>query len=79
VQGDTQLHFLPGSGLAGEGISPRLSRDARFVAVRHNDGHARLWKLDATEPEVLVTEEQVYWIDFRPDSRQVAFSHFEPV
>jgi WD40 repeat protein/Tfp pilus assembly protein PilF len=77
VDGDVELHRLPGQGPAGEGHWPLLSRDARFVAVHHEDCHARLWKLDGTQPEVVLTEKEVFWMDFRPDSRQVGFSHLD--
>jgi WD40 repeat protein len=77
VDGDVELHRLPGQGPAGDGHWSLLSRDARFVAVHHEDCHARLWKLDGTRPEVVLTEKEVFWTDFRPDSRQVAFSHLD--
>jgi WD40 repeat protein len=77
VDGDVELHRLPGQGPAGEQHWPLLSRDARFVAVRHQDGRLRLWKLDGIRPEVLLEEKEVNWVDFRPDSRQVAFSHLD--
>jgi serine/threonine protein kinase/WD40 repeat protein/Tfp pilus assembly protein PilF len=75
VTGDVELHFLPDPGQPGLGAWPVLSRDARFVAVRQFDRRLRLWKLDGAKPQVLLTEKEVWWVDFRPDGQQVAFSH----
>jgi WD40 repeat protein len=75
VTGDVELHFLPDPGQPGLGAWPVLSRDARFVAVRQFDHRLRLWKLDGAKPQVLLTEKEVWWVDFHPDGQQVAFSH----
>src|SRR5579871_2330435 len=75
VDGDEELYLLPGPAPSKVGCVPFLSRDARWVAVRWADGRLSLWKLDGAKPEVLLTETNVYWVDFRSNSQEVAFSH----
>ncbi len=76
VADGAELHHIPGLGLEKDNASPYLSRDGRFVAVAHQDGRVRLWRLDGAKPERLFEEPHpVSWIDFDAASRHVAFAH----
>jgi serine/threonine protein kinase/WD40 repeat protein len=77
VADDTELHLLPGLGVPA---SPVLSRDGKFLAVRHfTEGPERagvavlLWQLDGAR--TIRSEEKVHHVDFHPGGRQIALAY----
>jgi serine/threonine protein kinase/WD40 repeat protein len=77
VAGDQPIAVLRGWGQA---TNPRLSRDGRFVALfvaTGRGGRCQVWKLDASPPEELfqVSDDPVFSVDFRADSRWIALGH----
>ncbi|MBI3408694.1 MAG: protein kinase [Planctomycetes bacterium] len=71
------LHTLPTVGSPSALLSPRLSRDARFVGLVYQDGRMRIWKLDGPAPEVWCESKHASFFDFRPDSRQAILVHLD--
>jgi serine/threonine protein kinase/WD40 repeat protein len=73
VADDVELHRLRG---LGRPAFPRLSRDARFVAVSHGrervSSTVQLWQVDGLTPRLVLSEAKAYMGNFHPDGRQVA-------
>jgi serine/threonine protein kinase/WD40 repeat protein len=77
MAGDQTIALLRGWG---QPTNTRLSRDGRFVAVfiaTERGGPCQIWKVDAAQPEELVqvSDDPVFSVDFRADSRWVALGH----
>jgi serine/threonine protein kinase/WD40 repeat protein len=74
VRDDQQLIPLPGFGPCDDYVGLLFSPDGRFLHVkRAHSKRRRLWKLDGTDP-VLVIDGQYSAFAFSPDSRRLAAS-----
>jgi serine/threonine protein kinase/WD40 repeat protein/Flp pilus assembly protein TadD len=68
VRDDSELYAIPNSG-------PVLSRDGQFLVTVGTDHRATVWRLDKSEPRLLLSLTDVYWTDFHVARPEVAFSH----
>src|SRR5262249_20462159 len=73
VEDDTEMAFLWGKGSGRSWVN--LSRDARFVAVRDEDGRVRVWRLDGPTPTVVAEWEKICSVIFHPTRPEVAYTH----
>jgi WD40 repeat protein len=78
VVDDQLLYPLPATPLSAEGFRGAghlLSPDGRFLAVRYGDDSLQLWRLQGSQPDRLLSEKDVTWMDFHPGGRQIALGH----
>jgi serine/threonine protein kinase/WD40 repeat protein len=79
VADDAELYPLPGLGVPAW---PHLSRDGKFIAVRHNrkdrpdlpGGGVQLWALDGATARLLHSEQIGFSVDFHRNGRQVGLT-----
>jgi eukaryotic-like serine/threonine-protein kinase len=72
---DVELFSLQDASAAGRENWPFLSRDGRFLAIRHTRGEVQVWQLDSDQPRKLLADQKVTWVDFHPSLAHVALVH----
>src|SRR5262249_27068326 len=75
VAGDSEIRLLPGPGPGYELFVLRFSPDGQYLAATYNPGHVlKVWHLARPEPVFAgPSSSPVFHVDFRPDSRELAF------
>ncbi|MCI0642313.1 MAG: protein kinase [Gemmataceae bacterium] len=69
VDNDSEIYRMPGRGLC------YLSSDGKFVAIVQQNKLAELWHLDGVTPRRVLSEGQVWHVDFHRNSEQVALTY----
>ncbi|HLJ94567.1 MAG TPA: protein kinase, partial [Gemmataceae bacterium] len=54
---------------------PVFSDDGRFITILYELGPAQVWRLEGAEPELMLTEKEVWRAYYLPYTQQIAFSH----